>query len=89
MHFKAGLQEPKATIEIGANQYKIMAPTVGQADIFQVKYSEAKDDSVKLGKLMKEYICELGQIPMTELDKIENDLFSELFTYVITPSKKK
>ena len=89
MHFKAGQQAPKATIEIGENVYKVMAPTVGQADKFADDINNLKEKPEDMNKLMKQYICQLGNIPMDELDKIENDLFVELFSYVVSSSKKK
>ena len=89
MHFKSGQQEPKATLEIGANTYKIYAPTLGQSDKFSAKYNEAKDKPEQINALMREYICELGSIPLDEIGKIEAELFTDLFSYVITPSKKK
>lgn len=89
MHFKAGQQAPKATLEIGDKTYKILAPTVGQADEFSVKINQLKDTPEKINELMKQYICDLGSIPMDDLNKVENDLFVELFSYVVNQSKKK
>lgn len=89
MHFKAGSKEPKATLEIGDKTYKIFAPTVGQTDSYSEKYNQLKEDPKGLNGLMLDFISELGSIPKDELLKIENEMFSELFTYVMTPSKKK
>lgn len=88
MHFKSGAQEPKATLEIGSNTYKIMPPTLGQADSFSAQYNQKKNDPEAVSLLMKQYVCELGSIPMDELNKVENDLFVELFSHVTTSKKK-
>ena len=88
MHFKSLAKEPKATLEIGANTYKIYAPSIAQSDKFSEKYNELKEKPTELSKAMQEYICDLGQIPLDELQKIDSELFSELFSYVVTPKKK-
>jgi hypothetical protein len=87
MHFKSGSREPKATLEIGENTYKIMPPTVGQSDKFAKVYAENKGNAGVVTDMMQDYICELGSIPKTEIVKIENDMFLELFTYVISGKK--
>lgn len=88
MHFKSGDRSPKAVLEIGDKTYKIFSPTVGQADRFTKAYSESKENPEKLGGLMKSYICELGSIPPGEIEKIENDLFYDVFSHVINSVKK-
>lgn len=88
MHFKSGQGLSKATLEIGDKTYKIKAPSVGQSTALVESLEEFSGKTVEQSKLMKEFICELGSIPMEELNLIENELFNELFDYVITPKKK-
>lgn len=88
MHFKSGVAKPKATLEIGDVTYTIKTPSVGQATLLAEKIGEFESEPMKQSKLMKQFICELGSIPFEELEKIENELFNELFDYVISPKKK-
>lgn len=88
MHFKSGEKKAKATVEIGDKTYTIYPPTVQQSDEFSEAFNLNKDDHSKVKMLMKVYICKLGSIPMEELNKIDNDLFVEIFQHVTEPKKK-
>ncbi len=87
MHFKAASGKPKATLEISGVTYEIKAPTVGAAsklvDDLDLAKASVKDQSL----LMKKFICELGNMPLEEVEKIEQQTFNELFDYVISSKK--
>lgn len=87
MHFKAGSKEAKATLEIGETKYSIKAPLVAQSVKIAEDLDKNKDDAMAQSECMKQFICELGAIPRKEIDKIEQDMFVELFWYIITPKK--
>lgn len=85
MHFKAE-SKPKATLEIGSNTYKITAPLVGQT----ASLSEALSAEPSLSKqnlMTKQFMCDLGQIPMAELEKLDQDLFNQLFDFIVSSKK--
>ena len=88
MQFKAGNRKPKATLEIGGVEYKVMKPTLDQADKYYEAIESCKSSSKDVAKIMREYICDLGSIPNEEIGKMENDMFLELFRF-ITDSEKK
>lgn len=86
MHFKAGAVKPKATLEIGSKTYTIKAPLVGQVS----KMSEAiqaETSRQKQGEIPKQFICDLGGIPMKELELLEQETFDALFAHVIDSKK--
>lgn len=88
MHFKSGGAKPKATLEIGEKTYSIRAPSVKEASDLSESVEALSGKTKEQGVEMKKFICLLGSIEMAELDKIENELFNEIFEYVITPKKK-
>jgi hypothetical protein len=87
MHFKAGSDKPKATLEIAGKTYKIKAPSVGQANKLAADLEEATGKTKVQSALMKKFLCDLGQIPELEIDKIEQEMFNELLDYVISSKK--
>lgn len=87
MHFKSGSDKPKATLEVSGKTYKIKAPSVGQATKLAADLEEATGKTKVQSALMKKFICDLGAIPESDLDKIEQELFNDLFDYVITSKK--
>jgi hypothetical protein len=88
MHFKAGVAKPKATLEIGDKTYSIRTPSVGEATALADKIGELVGKPMEQSKVMKQFVCDLGMIPFDELEKIENELFNDLFDYIIQPKKK-
>jgi len=88
MHFKSGGAKPKATLEIGEKTYSIRSPSVKEASDLSEVVESLSGKTKEQGVEMKKFICLLGSIEMQELDKIENELFNEIFEYVITPKKK-
>lgn len=88
MHFKSGGAKPKATLEIGDKTYSIRAPSVKEASDLSEVIESLSGKTKEQGIEMKKFICVLGGIPMEELDSIENELFNDVFEYVITPKKK-
>jgi hypothetical protein len=89
MHFKSGEKKAKATLEIGEKTYQIMPPSVGEATSLAEAVDALTGKPMEQSKVMKDFICSLGKIPLDELNTIENELFNDLFDYVIQPVKKK
>jgi len=87
MHFKAVSEKPKATLEIGSNTYNIKAPTVGAASKLVEDLDNVKGVAKEQSMLMRKFICDLGQIPLEEVNKIEQEMFNQLFDYVIGSKK--
>lgn len=88
MHFKSGDKKPKATLEIGEKTYSIRTPSVKEASDLSDAVELLAGKPMEQSKEMKKFICLLGNIPSDELNSIENELFNEIFEYVITPKKK-
>lgn len=88
MQFKASEKKVKATLEIEEVVYKFYSPTVGQADKFAKMYEENKSNNLKLYELMRNYISELGSVPVEKIMDLDNDLFTNLFNYITEPVKK-
>jgi hypothetical protein len=88
VHFSASEKQPKATIEIGGITYKVMSPTLKQSDKFADKFQEAANDHKKVSLVMKEYLSELGAIPVEIIESMDAELFLSVFEYVTTPLKK-
>lgn len=88
MHFKAGQLKAKATLEIGDKTYSIRPPSVGEATALAEAVDALSGKTMEQSKLMKEFVCSLGDIPIDVLNSIENELFNELFDYIIQPKKK-
>lgn len=86
MQFKSGATKPKATLEIGTKTYELKSPTVGQTNALMTAL-EDNDSTKDKGLLMRKFICDLGKIPLDELDKIEQELFNQLFEHMVSSKK--
>lgn len=85
MHFKAE-SKPKATLEIGSKTYSIKAPLVGAIAELSEKM-DAETSLVKKNEMTKQFICDLGEIPMVEISKLEQEMFNQLFEFIVNSKK--
>jgi phosphoserine phosphatase len=78
----------KATLEMGGKTYKFYAPLLAQSEQVADMYDKAEKGEINITKVMKEYLSKLSDMPVEEMDKLETEMFNELFKYVTVPAKK-
>lgn len=88
MLFDANEKKPKATLKIGDKEFKIYSPTIQQSDAYDKELTELKGSDIKVFDLMVKYICMLGDIPEADIKALQQDMFLDLFKYVIYSEKK-
>jgi hypothetical protein len=87
MDFVAGSLKPKATLTIEGVKYEIKTPSVGQSTRLVESLEDKTLTPLAQSKMMREFLCELGNIPMEALLKIESELFNQVFDHVIGSKK--
>lgn len=80
-------KKEKAIIDIDGKKYSIKTPSLGQSTRLVESLAKSDKDTKAQSEIMIDFICELGSIPKEELMKIDNDLFNELFSYIISSKK--
>lgn len=80
-------KKEKAIVDIEGKKYIIKTPSLAQSTKLVESLAKNDKDTKAQSDIMIEFLCELGSIPKDELMKIDNDLFNDLFSYVISSKK--
>lgn len=89
-HFKADKKSPKATLEIDGKTYEFYSPETGQVTQYQKQILENSGNVSVQSEIAIEYLSSLSNGATTDvLKRLDNELFDELFMYVISPQKKR
>lgn len=77
----------KATLLIGDVVYKVKAPSLGMSTRLYEDLADNRSDVKKVSDMMVTFISDLGSIPKEQLMELENELFNELFSYIVGSKK--
>lgn len=86
MEFKSE-SKIKATLSIGDVVYKIKAPSLGKSTQLFEDLEANKSDIKKVSEMMVSFISDLGEIPKEKIMELDNEMFNELFSYVVGSKK--